>query len=146
VGNLPSTLLEDFVITARHLVVMLVFASSKIASSRRRHLVLGMFGHVPFWGRSLCWHIVDTWISPSHKSLFFYYIWIQSCQILLFELNSNSFIYFQHYSKRNFMEFHYLILSSQFECRWWAQDSGAWLQRMPGCEIEVAKPYFKNGS
>ncbi len=36
----------------------------KIASSRRRHLVLGMFGHVPFWGRSLCWHIVDTWISP----------------------------------------------------------------------------------
>jgi hypothetical protein len=37
----------------RHLVVMLVVASSKIASSRRRHLVL--FGHVPFWGRSLCW-------------------------------------------------------------------------------------------
>jgi hypothetical protein len=33
-------------------VVMLVVASSKIASSRRRHLVLGMFGHVPFWGRN----------------------------------------------------------------------------------------------
>jgi hypothetical protein len=33
-------------------VVMLV-----VASSRRRHLVvMGMFGHVPFWGRSLCWH------------------------------------------------------------------------------------------
>jgi hypothetical protein len=53
--NLPSTLLDDFVITARHLVVMLVVASSKIASSRRRHLVvMGMFGHVPFLGRSLC--------------------------------------------------------------------------------------------
>jgi hypothetical protein len=33
VGNLPSTLLEDFVITARHLVVMLVVGDCVITAT-----------------------------------------------------------------------------------------------------------------
>jgi hypothetical protein len=33
VGNLPSTLLEDFVITARHLVVMLVVEDCVITAT-----------------------------------------------------------------------------------------------------------------
>jgi glycerol uptake facilitator-like aquaporin len=82
VGNLPSTLLEDFVITAMlHLVVMLVVASSKIASSRLRHLVLGMF----YFGGGA---YVDTDTGSSPKSLFFYYIWIISFEKMFLDLKN----------------------------------------------------------
>jgi hypothetical protein len=43
-----------------------------------------LFGHVPFWGRSLCWHIVDTDTGSSQKSLLFYYITLKKLHYFFF--------------------------------------------------------------